>query len=108
MIYYTDFARGDLGWLDPNTGKTEEWSSPGGPESRPYGIAMTPDGAVWYSESGIKPNTIVWFDPSTKRFNSWPIPSGGDVVRNMVSTPEGNLYITCSGVNKVGIVEVGQ
>jgi virginiamycin B lyase len=108
MIYYTDFARGYLGWLDPNTGKTEEWSSPGGPESRPYGIAMTPDGAVWYSESGIKPNTIVWFDPSTKRFNSWPIPSGGDVVRNMVSTPEGNLYITCSGVNKVGIVEVGQ
>jgi len=108
MIYYTDFARGYLGWLDPNTGKIEEWASPGGPESRPYGIAITPDGVVWYSESGIKPNTIVRFDPSTKRFNSWPIPSGGGVVRNMVSTPEGNLYIACSGVNKVGIVKVGQ
>ncbi len=106
MIYYTDFARGYLGWLDPNTGKIEESASPGGPESRPYGIAITPDGVVWYSESGLKPNTIVCFDPRTKAFATWSIPSGGGVVRNMVSTAGGNLYIACSGVNKVGIVEV--
>jgi virginiamycin B lyase len=108
MIYFTDFSRGYLGRLDLNTGNIQEWASPGGPQSRPYGIAITPDGGVWYSESGITPNTIVRFEPSTKRFNSWPIPSGGGVVRNMVSTPEGNLFIACSGVNKVGIVKVGQ
>ncbi len=106
MICYTDFSRGYLGWLDPNTGKIEEWASPGGPESRPYGITITPDKGVWYSESALKPNTIVRFNPNTKMFDSRPIPSGGGVVRNMVSTSEGDLYIACSGVNKVGIVKV--
>jgi virginiamycin B lyase len=106
MVYYTDFSRGYLGRLDPTSGKIEEWASPSGPESRPYGIAVTPDGMVWYSESGIRPNTIVRFDPRTKAFLSWPIPSGGGVVRKMVSTSGGDLYIACSAVNKVGMVKV--
>ncbi len=105
-IYYTDFARGYLGRLDPGRGELKEWLSPGGAESRPYGITIKPDGAVWYSESGVKPNTMVRFDPGTKTFASWSIPSGGGVVRNMVSTSGGDLYIACSGVNKVGIVKV--
>lgn len=63
---------------------------------------------VWYSESGVQPNTIVAFDPKAKIFQTWPIPSGGGVVRNMVATPDGKLYLACSGVNKVGIVEVSR
>ena len=106
FVYYSDFARGFLGRLEPTSGKVEEWPSPGGTNSHPYGIAVTRDGMVWYSESGVKPNTIVSFNPKTKSFQSWPIPSGGGVVRNMVATPEGKLYLACSGVNKVGIVEV--
>jgi virginiamycin B lyase len=61
---------------------------------------------VWYSEAGLSPNTIVRSDPGKKEFASWPIPSGGGVVRNMVSTPKGDLYIACSGVNKIGIVQI--
>ena len=106
-IYYTDYARGYLGLFDPETKETKGWPSPGGSGSRPYGIAITPNGDVWYSESGVNPNTIVRFDPTTKAFSPWPISSGGGVVRNMAPTPEGNLYIACSGVNKVGIVKVG-
>jgi virginiamycin B lyase len=105
-IYYTDFARSYLGLFNPGTNEIREWPSPGGSGARPYGIAITPDGAVWHSESGVKPNTIVRFDPNTRTFAAWPIPSGGGVVRNMVSTPGGDLYIACSGVNKVGIVKV--
>jgi virginiamycin B lyase len=107
-VYYTDFSRGYLGRLDPKTGKIEEWASPGGANSQPYGIAAAPDGTIWYSESGVKPNTIVRFDPRTKGFESWPIPSGGGVVRNMESTSGGDLYLACSGVNKVGIVYVNR
>jgi virginiamycin B lyase len=107
-IYYSDYARGYLGRLDPGGGKVEEWASPGGADSMPYGIAVTPDGMVWYSEAGIRPNTIVRFDPKAHRFEAWPIPSGGGVVRHMVATPTGELYIACSGVNKVGIVRVGR
>ena len=105
MVYYTDYARGRLGRLDPSTGKVEDWPSPGGADSRPYGIAATPDGKIWYSESGVNTNTIVCFDPKLKTFDAWPIPSGGGVVRHMVSAPEGDLYIACSGKNKVGVVK---
>jgi virginiamycin B lyase len=106
FIYYSDFARGFVGRLDPKSGKVIEWHSPGGASSRPYGIASTKDGMVWYSESGVTPNTVVAFNPRTKAFQSWPIPSGGGVVRNMVATPDDKLYLACSGVNKVGIVEM--
>jgi virginiamycin B lyase len=104
-IYYSDYARGYLGHFDPVTQKVEEWPSPGGSQSHPYGIAVTADGTVWYSESGVQPNTIVKFDPKTKSFSTSPIPSGGGVVRNMVATPDGKLYLACSGVNKVAVVE---
>jgi virginiamycin B lyase len=107
VVYYTDFARGYLGGFDPKSGKVEEWLSPGGTGARPYGIAATPDGAVWFCESGVTPNRIIRFDPKTKTFvGIWPIPSGGGVVRHMVPTPEGDLYLACSGVNKVAIVRV--
>ena len=106
LIYYSDFARGFVGRLDPRTAKVEEWASPGGPGSQPYGIASTRDGSVWYSESGVKPNTLVVLDPKTGSTRRWPIPSGGGVVRNMVATPDGRLYLACSGVNKVAVAEV--
>jgi virginiamycin B lyase len=105
-IYYTDFARGYLGHFDPTSGKLlKEWASPGGTGSEPYGIAVTSDGVVWYSESGVKPNTLVRFDPKSESFSTEPIPSGGGVVRNMVATPDGRLYLACSGVNKVAVVD---
>jgi virginiamycin B lyase len=106
-IYYTDFARGYLGHFDPASGELmKEWASPGGTESEPYGIAITNDGEVWYSESGVNPNTLVRFDPKSESFSTKPIPSGGGVVRNMVATPDRRLYLACSGVNKVAVVEL--
>jgi virginiamycin B lyase len=108
-VYYTDFARGYLGHFDPSGGKLlKEWLSPGGSESEPYGIAITNDGEVWYSESGVKPNTVVGFDPKSESFSTKPIPSGGGVVRNMVATPDRRLYLACSGVNKVAVVDLNR
>ena len=107
-VYFTDFKGGNLGRLNPATGGVEMWPSPGGRDSGPYGIAITPDGMVWYSESGVKPNTMIRFDPRTEKFARATIPSGGGVVRNMAATADGRVYIACSGVNKVGIVEPGR
>jgi virginiamycin B lyase len=104
-VYFTDFKSGHLGKLNLATGEVKMYPSPGGPESNPYGIAITPDGMVWYSESGVKPNTIVRFDPKTETFARANIPSGGGVVRNMAAAPDGRIYIACSGVDKVGVVE---
>jgi virginiamycin B lyase len=108
-VFYTDFARGYLGHFDPAGGKLlKEWASPGGADSEPYGIAITNDGEVWYSESGVKPNTLVRFDPKSESFSREEIPSGGGVVRNMVATPDRRLYLACSGVNKVAVVDVSR
>jgi len=105
IIWYSDYARGYLGRFDVRTGAVHEWASPGGPNSQPYGIAFL-KGAVWYSESGTSPNTLVRFDPAMEKFQTWPIPSGGGVVRNMMATRDGNLVMACSGVNRVALVEV--
>ena len=105
IIWYTDYARGYLGRLDPKTGEVSEWPSPSGPKSQPYGITAVGD-VIWYSESNTKPNTLVRFETSTHKFQTWPIPSGGGVVRNMVHTPDGNLWLACSGVNEIAFVQV--
>ena len=105
IIWYTDYARGYLGRFDPHTGEFREYASPGGPQSQPYGIAFA-KGAVWYSESGVRPNTLVRFDPAREAFQSWVIPSGGGVVRNMMTDREGNLVIAESGVDRVALVEI--
>jgi len=104
-VYFTDFSEGHLGRLDLTSGAVKMWESPGGAKSAPYGIAITPDGLVWYSESGVKPNTIIQFDPQTEKFARANIPSGGGTVRNMAATSDGRVYIACSGVDKVGVVE---
>jgi len=107
IIWYSDYARGFLGRLDPKTGEVTEYPSPGGPRSQPYGITAVGD-AIWYSESNTEPNSLVRFDTKTRKFQTWPIPSGGGVVRNMVHTPDGNLWLACSGVNKIAFVSVGR
>jgi virginiamycin B lyase len=104
-VYFTDFQGGNLGRLDPMSGAVKIWPSPGGSGSGPYAIAITPDELVWYSESGVKPNTIIQFNPRTEQFARASIPSGGGTVRNMAATVDGRLYLACSGMNKVGIVE---
>jgi virginiamycin B lyase len=104
-VWYADYARGFLGRLDLISGAVKEWQSPSGQKSEPYGIVFT-KGALWYNESGAKPNTIVRFDPITEKFQSWAIPGGGDIVRNMDVTPDGNPVTANSLVNQVGLVEI--
>jgi virginiamycin B lyase len=105
VLWYSDYSRGYLGRFDPRAGKATEWPSPSGPQSQPYGIAAIGN-IIWYSESAVKPNTMVRFDPATGKFQTWVIPSGGSVVRNMMATPQGNLWLACSGVNGIAFVEV--
>lgn len=104
-VWYADFSRGFLGRLNLVTGEHKEWPSPSGPQSQPYGIVFA-KGAIWYNESFAKPNTIVRFDPKTEKFQSWAIPGGGDIVRKMDVTPDGNPVTANSLTNQVGLVEI--
>jgi virginiamycin B lyase len=95
-------ARGYLGRLYPKSGLVKEWPSPGGAGSRPYGIAVRPDGSVWYSESGVK--TLSSPSIGTER-------SRGPSVRGRSSGTgrrPTTAYLACSGVNKVAVVGVSR
>ncbi len=104
-IWYADFPRGFLGHLDPKTGQVEEVASPSGAKSQPYGMSLI-KGVIWYSESGTRPGTVVRFDPQSKEFQSWPIPGGGDIVRNTSTTPDGNFVLANSLTNEVTLVKI--
>ncbi|MDT8399824.1 MAG: hypothetical protein RQ899_14545 [Pseudomonadales bacterium] len=105
MIWYGNSTMGRIGRLDPSTGETREWPSPSGPDSHPYGLVVVAD-KVWYNESGMRPDALVRFDPKTETFQSWAIPSGVGIVRNMWVTKAGNLLIHQSSSNRVGLVEI--
>ncbi len=107
VIYYADYARGYLGRLNPKTGEVKEWPTPSGARSQPYGITFL-NGAIWYNEGNAKPNTLVRFDPENEKFQTWAIPAGGGVVRNMMPTRDGNLVLAESALNMVALVTIGK
>ena len=88
----------------------DEWTVPAG--SRPHDPAVAPDGsiwsdgAIWYSESGVEPNTVVRFAPHDGSMQRWPIPSGGGVARHMVTAPDDDVWLACSGVDRLARVRV--
>jgi virginiamycin B lyase len=43
---------------------------------------------------------------ATEKFQSWPIPGGGDIVRNVDVTADGHVVTANSLVNQVGMLEL--
>ena len=107
MVWYGNSTQGRIGRLNPETGEIQEWPSPSGPDSHPYAFAVVDD-IIWYNESGMRPDALVRFDPATEQFQSWAIPSGVGIIRNMWVTEAGNLLIHQSSTNRVGLVEIGK
>ena len=105
IVWFVNSTQGKIGRLDPATGAIRQWDSPSGPTSHPYAIAVIDD-KVWYNESGMRPDALVRFDPATEKFQSWAIPSGVGIVRNMWVTRDGNLLIHQSSSNRIGLVEI--
>ncbi|QHJ11037.1 Virginiamycin B lyase [Paraglaciecola mesophila] len=111
MIWYVNSGQGRLGRFNPQTGEVKEWPSPSGANSHPYAIAVIGD-AVWYNESGMRPDALVRFDRKTEAFQSWPIPTGAGnkqiyagIVRHMRPTRDGNLLIHQSATNRIILVK---
>ena len=95
-----------IGTSRSKTSQVREWPSPGGKDSEPYAITSIGN-VVWYSESGVRPNTMVRFDTQTEKFQTFASPSGGGVLRHFESTAQGSIVTANSGVNKIALVEIG-
>ncbi len=70
-VWYTAQATGELGRLDPATGKTQHIKL--GQGSAPHGVIVGPDGAPWVTDGGL--NAIVRVDPRTQEVKRFPLPS---------------------------------
>lgn len=70
-VWYTAQGTGELGWLDPKTGRTRHVAL--GARSAPHGVIVGPDGAPWITDSGL--NAIVRVDPRTRRVRRFPLPA---------------------------------
>ena len=70
-VWYTAQGSGELGWLDPRTGRTRH--TPLGAGSAPHGVVVGPDGAPWITDSGL--NAIVRVDPRTRAVKTYPLPA---------------------------------
>jgi virginiamycin B lyase len=70
-VWYTAQNSGDLGRLNPATGRVTR--VPLGNGSAPHGVIVGPDGAAWVTDSGL--NAIVRVDGQTQRVTRYPLPS---------------------------------
>jgi len=70
-VWYTAQGSGQLGWLDPKSGKTRHIDLGAG--SAPHGVIVGPDGAPWITDGGL--NAIVRVDPRTRRVRRYPLPA---------------------------------
>ena len=62
-VWYTAQHSGQLGWLNPKTGKSRLTALGSG--SAPHGVVVGPDGAPWITDGGL--NAIVRVDPRTRQ-----------------------------------------
>jgi virginiamycin B lyase len=99
MVWYVDYSRGYVGRLDPNTGQTKEWLSPGGAASRPYAITADDQGRLWVSETG-ETKMLVGFDPKTEQFFA-KIPVSNNI-RHMMFHPATQTMWFGTDANNIG------
>jgi virginiamycin B lyase len=69
-VWYTAQGSGELGWLNPKTGRVRHVRLGAG--SAPHGVIVGPDGAPWITDGGL--NAIVRVDPRTRRVRRFPLP----------------------------------
>jgi virginiamycin B lyase len=109
-VWYTAQHSGELGWLDPVSGKTRH--IPLGKDSSPHGVIVGPDGAPWITDSGL--NAIVRVDPETKKVKVFPLPKGTPYANLNTATFDNNGILWYTGQSgyygrvdpKTGKVEV--
>src|SRR5688572_8121208 len=70
-VWISAQGSGNLGILDPKTGKVE--FVPLGRGSSPHGVVAAADGAPWLTDGGQ--NAIVRVDPKTRAVKVWPLPA---------------------------------
>lgn len=96
-VWYTAQGSGDLGYLDPATGKTRHIRL--GEGAAPHGVIVGPDGAPWITDGGL--NAIVRVDPRTDRVQRFPLPASRERANLNTATFDGRGVLWFTGQNGV-------
>jgi len=97
IVWYTAQRTGQLGRLDPSTGKVELVSLGSG--AAPHGVIVGPDGAPWVTEGGT--NAIVRVDPQSRAVKRWPLPEARGYVNLNTLTFDRRGRVWFTGQNGV-------
>jgi virginiamycin B lyase len=91
-IWFTAQHTGQLGWLDPKSGRSRLIALGNG--SAPHGVIVGPDGAPWITDGGL--NAIVRVDPRTRKVRRFPLPASSDYANLNTATfdKRGVLWFT--------------
>jgi virginiamycin B lyase len=91
-VWFTAQAAGELGRLDPRTGRS--WRVPLGAGSAPHGVIVGPDRAAWVTDGGL--NAIVRVDDRSLRVRRFPLPSDRTAANLNTATfdRQGRLWFT--------------
>lgn len=89
VLWFTG-QNGVYGRLDPADGSVEVFDAPRG--RGPYGIASTPDGAVYYAS--LAGNYVGGLDPFTTRVTVLEPPTAGQGARRVWSDSKGRLWVS--------------
>ncbi len=92
---------GVYGRLEPSTGRIEVFDAPRG--RGPYGIAATPDGAVYYAS--LAGNHVARVDLATGRASVLEPPTPGQGARRVWPDSKGRVWVSEWNVGKVAVFE---
>jgi virginiamycin B lyase len=101
-IWVSEWNAGQLASLDPATGEWREWLLPG-ERPMPYAVYVDEEDMIWLSDFGA--NALVRFDPVREEFQSFPIPSPGANVRQILGRQD-EVWGAESGTDKLVVVRM--
>jgi virginiamycin B lyase len=87
--YLADRAGGNIGEIDPHTGKVVFYPTPS-PNSGPRRLHIDGEDQVWFAENYAL--NFAHFDPKTKQFQEWPDPTPWDAPYDVVRDKDGYLW----------------
>ncbi|HEX6735826.1 MAG TPA: hypothetical protein VF096_13530 [Azonexus sp.] len=97
-LWFTMQSGNRIGRLDTASGEIREYRTAGGP----YGIALDRRGLVWFCRMGDDRLGIL--DPATGTLSELVMPAGSRP-RRMASAPDGSIWVTLYGSNKLAQVD---
>ncbi len=100
VLWFTGQA-GVYGRLDPAVGRVEVFDAPGGPG--PYGMATTPDGAVYYAS--LAGSHIARVDTATGAATVVEPPTPRQGARRVWADSKGRVWVSEWNAGKVGVFD---